>query len=565
MQDCSTGKTLFYSANAAAVINDAIGNLTNGGKIFIKAGTYTFTTKTINIGSGNFAAIGTTGISNVELHGEGNSTILKAGVNLNGEIIGGLNANSWNIHDLQIDGNRANQNGACSTNSCNGIYWIGNAITIQRVYEHDAKTDGIVTHGNDNQVLFNWAVNNDADGILFEGGVGSGGLVQGNTVDGASDVGVSMSGQTGPTPLYDALCTENTIRNVNLGISPYGGNTGLGIDIGDDGLAINVTASLNQISNTAFAGIDVSGGTFNRNIIVSQNQLHATGTYSILADHTIGLTMDDNFIDPVTGSGIHVDSFSRNVKILGNTIQKLTGDSIYVFAPYTLISGNFVQGGGLLYANGAGIQVIGNTLLNSTSGLGVELDTACSNCQVKDNFIKAALTCGYAGMFDNGTSATIEGNTITRIVGIMLGVNSIGAYITGNDLRNSTYPISAASCSNSAPTATNLVILNNLGYNSLGHIASPFVSSGNYILDSGGASTPVNKTAMTVWESPKTIMVVTGNYTAAYTLVIQIDGTQVISINSPSANSRYSFELQPGETFYCQYHTSQTTFVVSGQ
>jgi len=70
---------------------------------------------------------------------------------------------------------------------------------------------------------------------------------------------------------------------------------------------------------------------------------------------------------------------------------------------------------------------------------------------------------------------------------------------------------------------------------------------------------------MTVYESPKLIRVITGNYSSAYTLVIRIDGTQVVSIAKPAANSVYSFQLQPGETFYCEDHTSQTTFVVSAQ
>jgi len=195
MQDCSTGSILFYSANTAAVINHAIGYLTNGGKIFIKAGTYTFTTTPINLGNGNFAAVGTTSVSGIELYGEGSSTILNAGTNMNGAVIGVLNANNWYIHDLQINGNRASQSGSGGAPPyLNGIWIINSAnTTIEHCYVHDTKTVGIyLVSGNSDAILYNNVVNNNANGIQV--GWSTNDLIQGNTVNGASDVGISISG-----------------------------------------------------------------------------------------------------------------------------------------------------------------------------------------------------------------------------------------------------------------------------------------------------------------------------------------------------------------------------------
>lgn len=110
-------------------------------------------------------------------------------------------------------------------------------------------------------------------------------------------------------------------------------------------------------------------------------------------------------------------------------------------------------------------------------------------------------------------------------------------------------------------------ILNNTGYNPLGPIAGPFVSSSDTILDSGGSSTPVNATTMTVWESPKLITVTIGSsWTSAHTLIIEVNGIQVLSTTTPAANTTVFQEtLQPGHTFYIQYQSNKASFHVSGQ
>ncbi len=108
----------------------------------------------------------------------------------------------------------------------------------------------------------------------------------------------------------------------------------------------------------------------------------------------------------------------------------------------------------------------------------------------------------------------------------------------------------------------------NGNYNPQGSITNAFYTTTNVIIDGGGNSaTPTNMTAMTVVGSPKMISVTIGSaWTSTHTLVIKIDGTQVVSLKAAiSAGTVYTFTLAPGETFYIQYQTSEATFVVSGE
>jgi len=554
MQDCSTGQILFHSANAAAVINDAISNLTSGGKILIKAGTYTFTTATIG-SSPNFAAIGTTTVANIELYGEGNATVLTEGSNLNAAAVIGVNGPSgWYIHDLQINGARSQQSASGATGwGLDGIWVSGNDETIEHCYVHDDKTFGIVVGGGSNeQILYNWVLNNNANGIQLNP-PSEGSVIQGNIVNGASDVGISISG--GTTPISSVLCYGNTVENVNLGVSPFGLNTGMDILAGDNGVATSITVSMNQVYGGK-VGIDSApfGGT-NLGILISDNAVHSTTSNAIMGSATNGLSISGNLIDISSGYSVQVYSSDADVAISGNQIYGNIADFIDTnTAANVLISGNQLEGTGA-YISGASVQFVDNTV----TGAGVALNAGTSNSLVTGNYIYTNPSNYQLGLYVDGPLTTVSNNRIVSYSGIYIDSGATYLSVQGNDFRG------CSQIFGGIQTQTGLIFLNNKGYNPRGKIVSPFVSSSDTILDSGSAATLVNATTMTVWESPKIITVITGNYTSAYTLVIQIDGTQVLSITNPAANSVYSFQLQPGETFYCQYHTSQTTFVVSGE
>ena len=67
---------------------------------------------TLGGSAGSAETIGSTSVRNIELCREGIATLLKAGTNLNGTVIGIMGVNGWNIHGLQIECNRSNRSGA---------------------------------------------------------------------------------------------------------------------------------------------------------------------------------------------------------------------------------------------------------------------------------------------------------------------------------------------------------------------------------------------------------------------------------------------------------------------
>jgi parallel beta-helix repeat protein len=385
-----------------AVINDAIA-ASSGGSVYIEAGTYTFTTlpQTYN-------AIGSSSVSNVQLYGADNSTILQAAANLNGGIIGLSGVNGWYIHDLEINGNAASQSlGGASSPYQTGI---GTDESSNDVIEHcyivNEKTYGIYFQGgSSDQVLYNEVADSWANGIILYGTSNS--LVEGNTVNGASDVGISISGtSSSSTSIENVTATENSVYNIDLGESPFGANSRVGIMVGDNGADEDITVSANQVFNGGIC-IDPYSGT-NVNILVSGNTIYPTDGDNIYATDTSGLTISNNVITVTAGyTAIYIDVGVTGLVETNNTIN--------------------------------GVTTTGTTTSPSTTQTGQTLTTnvLSGSGSVSPNYL------------DTGVKMPI-------------------------------------------------MIENNTGYNPRGHIASPFVSSGDYILDSGSSGTPVNATTMTV-------------------------------------------------------------------
>jgi hypothetical protein len=575
MQSCGTGAILVQSAVSEAVINDAIGNMTNGGKLFIKAGTYTLTTTPINLGGGLVAAIGTTSIgatavSDIELYGEGNATILNAATNMNGAVIGVYGANNWYIHDLQINGNRAHQSD--SGNSFPylvGIFLFNsNNDMIEHCYVHDNKTYGISVTGNLDSILNNYVVNNNANGILVYGG--SDYLIQNNTIDGSSDVGISISGGQ-PSYISQVICTGNIVKNANLDVSPWGLNTGIGILVGDNGPASNVTVSDNQIYNTKIGiGSAPGAGGPNIDVLVSNNQVSTATGDGVYAVTTTSLTIQNNIFDNIGlstgfGYGIWSDSSLSNVTIAGTRINVNAGynDGIYNAAAYAMINGNYINGGPLITV-GQHTNIVNNTV--STSSYGLNVNSGSDDSNIVGNIV--SVTSGPGIVAESKDDLLSRNRVYGGSVGVEIDSTASGTQAANNNLANNTHAISGGGYSSSAVTATGVIIENNTGYNPLGAITYPFNNSTDVITDSSTTygSTPANATTLSVTQSPKSVMIVIGSgWTGSHTFVIRIDGTQILSTTNPSANTVYTFTLQPGETFYCQYQSGQATFQVSGE
>ncbi len=580
-QNCSTGSITYSGTIPQVVINSAISALSSsGGVIFIEAGTYTFTTLPINMGQGDFAAIGSTSVSNIELYGEGNSTILSAGTKLNGVIIGIANVNGWYIHDLQINGNSAQQSaGGASAPGLIGIeLYNSKDSVIEHCYVHDNKTYGVSVYGTEDSILNNWVVNSWSNGITVFGG--SDYVVQGNIVDGSSDVGISISGEstwTRPT-ISKALCIGNIIHNANLGVDPWGQNSGVGIAIGDQGPATQITVSENQVYEAKIAVFCSGWSASMRDIDVqiSDNQLNASTNYGIQVILTTSAVIQSNVIDTPGLHGIITDPTDVDISLSGNHISNAGQYGIDNSAPYALIEDNHFDGGpnygtthSGIYTDAAYTTIVGNIFVGAyLSYAAIMLDSGSNYGVVSSNTIYATSNrgCIYVVSTDNTVSDNrVYGSTVG------MGVSSTASrtFVVGNDLAGNTYPISGSSnpYSSGPITATGVVIENNAGYNSLGNIANPFTSSG-LIVDSGGTgSIPPNATTVTNTQSPKTISIlISSSFAAGHTFVLKVDGVQWTSVTAPSAQIvPFTFTLQPGETFYCQYQTGTITYSVSGQ
>jgi len=315
-----SGLSTYSGTTPETIINDAIAALpSSGGSISIGAGTYTFTTTPINLGGGNYAAIGSTNQSNVEIYGQDNSTILAAGTNLNAAILGGLDVNNWNIHDLAINGNMAVQSDSGSSPPYLwGIVLYGSSNDlIEHVYFHDCKTYGAqIGRGNNDNVLYSQFGHNGGNGLLMYGVTNS--LIEGNTVNGASDVGLDASG-AGSTYANNVTVTGNWVYNVNLGLSPWGLNTGIGIMTGDDGPAENIQITNNYVQG-AKVGIDSDASPdTNTNILISGNTIESTRYAALYLVSTSGVTVKNNTFYICSDETVVYESGVTGYSSSGNT------------------------------------------------------------------------------------------------------------------------------------------------------------------------------------------------------------------------------------------------------
>ena len=126
----STTEEYRLSTNANDVIQSAINALTNGGTIFIKAGTYRLT-NTLYLKD------------NIALKGEGQATVLKLDDNINKTMIYlDSNAKYCMIQDLKLDGNAAHNSEG------HGIYfyhteWLPGRATVKNVHVWNTAKHGI--------------------------------------------------------------------------------------------------------------------------------------------------------------------------------------------------------------------------------------------------------------------------------------------------------------------------------------------------------------------------------------------------------------------------------------
>lgn len=196
--------------------------------------------------------------NNVELYGRP-GTILKLGPNVNVRFIFVSGKSGVYIHDLEIDGNSANNSGTM----CQGIGISNGALNtkVENCYIHDCRTNGISDTGaGGSQFLNNSIARCGANGITMGA---PNGTASGNTVDGASDVGITIW-QTD-----NCTIQNNVVKNINLSVSPFGENTHVGI-------MLENTGGGHTVKNNAVSGC--TGAAFSTS---------TTGTGNVFDSNTI--------------------------------------------------------------------------------------------------------------------------------------------------------------------------------------------------------------------------------------------------------------------------------------
>jgi parallel beta-helix repeat protein len=298
----------YASQDATETIQYAIGALTNGGKILLEQGSYVLS-----------GSLKSNGISGIELCGEGDLTVLSLANSLNQPVVSIISVNNWHVHDLQIDGNKANQ-ATTSDKSYGILVWNCTNILIERNYIHDCKTFGIgFSASRDSKILNNHVNESGANGITIDNGTGGGNIVvQGNIVDGASDVGITA--WVGK----DLLVADNQIMNIDNNDSPFGGNTHLGMmaegtsTLGSTGC----TYSGNTVTNCAASGFSSLPGAnaVNTNISVEDNQISNCKS-GIAFSRTTGSYAQDNTISSCSLDGIVLLGSSSDNTINSNQVS----------------------------------------------------------------------------------------------------------------------------------------------------------------------------------------------------------------------------------------------------
>lgn len=615
-QSCDTGAIFFSGTTAGTIINSAIANLTSGGLIHVKTGTYQLS-----------GAI-TSALNNIIFEGEGTGTLFTLAASF-AEDAFSISGSNWVLRDFKLD----------ATNQVHaavfaGIYVSGNNETITSVTIYSGDHGGIRANGSRNRITDNIITNNHSDGIIL---LGSDSVAQGNIIDTTTNNnGISL------VTASNVTVTGNSIKNTNNGIALENLGSGMCQNVAVTGNSIrgvkasgiviyqqnggvdsaqHVTISGNTITS-ALVGIAAASGKF---VSIADNSIYLTSSYGIEIDLGQYYAVTGNMIDGPSRDGIEILTGVTGVTIVGNIISNFASNQsglsttsasdiliannvissanngttgLYLYKPINVAVTNntivgmktygiFLRGASV----GSGAVISGNTIRttdlagtfkgiygydmshvlitgNSFYSSGVlGRNRWAQAIMIRDSVSSQAVISSNYILGDAGTAIWLYNGITNTTVSRNLIINSLTGILedTGGDY-NTISENYITGCTNTILlSGAHSLVINNKGYNPLRHIATPFDTTNHLVLDRGSSATPSNTTTMTVGQSPKLMIVVINAWTAGHTLVIKIDGTQVISVDVPAANTVYSFMLQPGETFYCQYQASQTTFTVSGE
>lgn len=380
-KNVKTTKIEFSGFDAARIIQSAIDNLTDGGKIFVKQGSYIITHSILLD-------------SNIVLEGEGWNSILLLSENANTEIIKGkkIGIGKIQIKNLQLDGNRENQD----------EYGIGGHAGIalfeswDTIFDHlyIRNTDGIAIaiatnpvntkHQTKNQVIINSIIENPkSDGIWF---MGNNGIIANNFIENYNDTGIA-----------NIRCINCLIDgNIIIG-SPLSYGSGIAVASGSE----NVVVSKNIIVNS------------NMGILFERVNLPYSGR---------GVIIDNNHIDNSKGAGIILQHNASNVKIVNNQIHNNGKSGILLTANNTSVSNNAINHNGkdgITIYSSSNILIERNIIKNNGQSAnnhydGIHITGNSTMTTIKDNFLiddQSVPTQAYGIRINSSTKTFLKNNT----------------------------------------------------------------------------------------------------------------------------------------------------------
>lgn len=541
MKNGTTGQIKYQSTNATQVINNALGNLTQGQSISIDPGIYDL--------NGSITTVSKT--NNIELHFEKNAILFVSNYMNAPAII--VNGNNWLIQNTTINGNSANQEVVAnvgskpedgiliSVGSCNNLVTGANITNCGRwgFFIADDLSGSTTNNGIINSVVTSCGLN---DITIGQGVINS--YATNNEVAYSSDVGITTWGQS-------STIRDNYVHDIN-GTAGYN-NASWGIAVESGG---NDTISENIIIG-CIAGINLVTQYNYNNVFNNQIENCKSGVVTASNFNTIS----DNKIENCKEYGININSGGNSNIVTYNNITSC-GYGIYIGSDKNLVKENRInnfditkEGCQAITTDSASSNQIIRNQIYSNGEVAHALELWYSvDTSVVNNSIILPQTSGsyYAISIDGSKYSNITNNSITGYAGIIIDKGSQYTKIYQNNLTECGLLSSRVS-----DQGTLTSISNNTGYNPVGYISKPIL--GNYITDGAAAnnlqSTNIwkNATIYTNTESPKVLHISNGIVTA-----VICNGKTLFE------STGYSIVLQPGDTFSITF-SKTPTIDVEGQ
>jgi len=565
-RNCTTGKIDFSGTDASDVIQSAINSMVNsgGGRIFVKAGTYTLT-RAIRL------------YSNMMIEGEGALTLFKIANVVESQIASPASSGQNTVTVSDASKFKVGQQVFIGTKSTTSSNWeinriagiSGNTITlVQPLRNNYSTTDtvytafhGIEAYNSQYVVIKDIAIDgNKSNNYTYSQYDTS---VYAKAYD--EGIGWTEAAFLVQNGVHISNCSSSVVKGVEVtniagwaGIAlirttasrVHGCETTYGFR---HGVLVYNGANYNVISNCYSAYNGTTSASF-----VKHNYIFENCSYNILAnsisayssqngfysyDLQYGLLIGNIFIENPFGISMYMSSpSSTKTAIVGNVFYgRSSGGTNIMTDGYTNeieIIGNLMyhawKYSSHISVYGSKVNIQGNYISGGRYGVRIESSSA-SNITIEGNYMFGLLgddSYPSYGVYVQGSNIDIKNNVVqgnnTTYYGIYIASGASYVNITGNSFYSlKTAPIYYGN-------VQNLVIINNIGYN------------------------PQPASTLSLSSSPATI----GPY--PYPVMVVVSGGSVSSISirgTATGLTSGTFYMYPGDTMTITYSTAPTVTV----